>query len=64
MGRKALLTFRSQFQNPGSLILQHSKFLLKSSLRGEKLGFAIELQPSWDSQVADGIDEPFYWGEA
>jgi len=37
---------------------------VKGNLNGEKLGFFIELQPSWYSQVVEGVDEPFYWGEA
>lgn len=37
---------------------------VKGCLRGEKVGFAIELKPSWDSQVVEDMDEPFYWGEA
>lgn len=40
------------------------EFLVKGSLEGFKVGFAIELHESWNPQVIEGIDEPFYWGEA
>ena len=37
---------------------------VKGNLQGEKVGFAIELLPSWNPQEVEGIDDAFYWGEA
>ena len=37
---------------------------VKGKLKGEKVGFVIELLPSWNPQAVEGIDDAFYWGEA
>jgi hypothetical protein len=37
---------------------------VKGHLKGDKVGFAIELLPSWNRQAVEGIDDAFYWGEA
>lgn len=36
----------------------------QGNLQGEKVGFSIELLPTWNPQTVEGIDEAFYWGEA
>ncbi len=38
--------------------------VVKGNLKGDIVGFAIELLPSWNPQSVEGIDDPFYWGEA
>ena len=38
--------------------------VVKGNLKGDIVGFAIELLPSWNPQSVEGIDAPFYWGEA
>ena len=38
--------------------------VVKGNLKGNIVGFAIELLPTWNPQAVEGIDSPFYWGEA
>ncbi|MCC5451908.1 hypothetical protein LMJ53_09255 [Rheinheimera sp. UJ51] len=38
--------------------------VVKGNLKGDKVGFAIELLPSWNPQAVEGINDAFYWGEA
>ncbi|MEO3737674.1 hypothetical protein [Shewanella baltica] len=38
--------------------------VVKGNLKGDKVGFAIEILPSWNPQAVEGIDDAFYWGEA
>ena len=40
------------------------EIVVKGNLKGDKVGFAIELLPSWKPQEVEGIEDAFYWGEA
>ncbi|WP_445427543.1 hypothetical protein [Alishewanella sp. HL-SH05] len=38
--------------------------VVKGNLKGDQVGFAIELLPSWNPKAIEGTDDAFYWGEA
>ena len=40
------------------------EFVVKGTLNHIKVGFAIELLPKWEPKKVEGLEQPFYWGNA
>jgi len=40
------------------------EFVVKGTLNNVKVGFIIELLPSWVPKKVEGLDQPIYWGNA
>lgn len=41
-----------------------ARFLIQNTLHGTKIGFVIELQPTWKAQKIENADAHIYWGYA
>lgn len=41
-----------------------ARFLVRNTLDGKKVGFVVELQPTWKVQKVENADAYFYWGNA
>jgi hypothetical protein len=41
-----------------------ARFLIKNTLDGKRIGFVIELHPTWKAQKIENVDAYFYWGSA
>lgn len=41
-----------------------ARFLIQNTLDGKKVGFVVELQPTWKAQEIENSDAYFYWGNA
>lgn len=40
------------------------EFVVKGTLNKKKVGFSIELLPSWEPKMVEGLEQPCYWGKA
>lgn len=41
-----------------------ARLLIQNTLGGKKVGFVVELQPTWKAQKIENADAYFYWGNA